>query len=56
MGFKIRSSWNIDLPISITIGVKYFPNSANKDNMALKYRQYKFEFKSDKIIRIIEEK
>lgn len=56
MGFKIRSSWNIDLPVSITIGVKYYPDSANKDNMKLKYRQYKFEFKNDKIIRITEEK
>ncbi|TXD84635.1 hypothetical protein ESY86_05390 [Subsaximicrobium wynnwilliamsii] len=56
IGFKIRSSWNINLPFSITIGVKYFPDSTNKDNITLKYRQYIFEFKDDKIIRITEEK
>jgi hypothetical protein len=56
MGFKIRSSWNIDLPFSITIGVKYFPDEAKKDNMTLQYRQFIFEFKGEKIIRITEKK
>ncbi|WPY98360.1 hypothetical protein [Christiangramia sp. OXR-203] len=56
MGFKIRTSWNIDLPFSITIGVKYFPDEAKKDNMTLQYRQYIFEFKNEKIMRITEEK
>ena len=56
MEFKIRSSWNINLPASITIGIKYFPDSNKKDNMTLKFRQYMFEFKEEKIIRITEEK
>ena len=56
MEFKIRSSWNINLPVSITIGVKYFPDSNKKDNRALKYRQYMFEFKNERIIRITEER
>ncbi|TDQ25747.1 hypothetical protein [Tenacibaculum caenipelagi] len=54
--FKIRSSWTINLPSSITIGVKYFPDLNKKDNMTLIYRQYSFEFKDEKIIRITEEK
>lgn len=54
--FKIRSSWTINLPSSITIGVKYFPDLNKKDNMTLIYRQYSFEFRDGKIIRIIEEK
>ncbi|UTW65741.1 hypothetical protein KFE94_13925 [bacterium SCSIO 12643] len=56
MEFKIRSSWNINLPFNITIGVKYFLDPNKKDNMTLKYRQYMFEFKNEKIIRITEEK
>lgn len=54
--FKIRSSWTINLPSSITIGIKYFPDLTKKDNRTLVYRQYSFEFKDGKIIRIIEEK
>jgi len=56
MNFKIRSSWNINLPNSITIGVKYFPDLAEQNNMNLKYREYIFEFREDKIIRVTEEK
>ena len=54
--FKIRSSWTINLPSSITIGIKYYPNLNKKDNVTLIYRQYSFEFKDGKIIRITEEK
>lgn len=54
--FKIRSSWTINLPSSIIIGIKYFPDLNKKDNMTLIYRQYSSEFKDRKIIRIIEEK
>lgn len=54
--FKIRSSWTINLPSSIAIGIKYFPDLNRKDNMTLIYRQYSFEFKDEKIIRITEER
>lgn len=54
--FKIRSSWTINLPSNITIGIKYFPDLNKKDNMTLIYRQYSFEFKDGKILRITEEK
>jgi hypothetical protein len=54
--FKIRSSWTINLPSNITIGIKYFPDLNKKDNMTLIYREYSFEFKDGKIIRITEEK
>jgi len=54
--FKIRSSWDINLPIRISIGVKYSPYSNNNEVMTLKYRQFIFEFKDKKIERIIEEK
>lgn len=54
--FKIRTSWNINLPFSIKIGVKYLPDIENTDKMTLKYRDYTFEFEDDKIKSVIEEK
>lgn len=56
MNFKIRSSWHINLPHYITIGVKFFPDINDKNKMTLEYRKYEFEFKNEKIIRITEEK
>lgn len=54
--FKIRSSWNIKLPI-IEIGVKYYPTLTNNDgNSIQQYRQITFELKNDKIVGIIENK
>lgn len=52
--FKIRSSWNIRLPI-IEIGVKYYPTAVHNDNSRIqKYRQISFELCNNKIIRIKE--
>lgn len=52
--FKIRSSWNIKLPI-IEIGVKYYPTLMDTDNNRFQeYRQITFELKNDKIVGIIE--
>lgn len=54
--FKIRSSWNIKLPV-ITIGVKYYPISTdNGNNNVQQYRQITFELKNNKIFRITEDK
>ncbi|TSJ44818.1 hypothetical protein [Fluviicola chungangensis] len=54
--FKIRSSWNIQLPI-IEIGLKYYSSSTENDlNKILEYRRITFVIKNDKIIRIIENK
>ena len=48
--FKIRSSWNINLP-NVTIGVKYFPKSSNpEDRPFQKYGQIQFVLENDKII------
>lgn len=55
--FKIRSSWNINLP-SITIGVKFHPITTDyeeKSRSTLKYKQIRFEINNNKIISIIEE-
>ena len=52
--FKIRSSWNIKLPY-VTIGIKYFPSSVDKSNQFnLKYKEFEFVLKDNKIIQIIE--
>ncbi|MCL9804614.1 hypothetical protein NAT51_03715 [Flavobacterium amniphilum] len=52
--FKIRSSWDIRLPI-IEIGVKYYPTSADNDNShVLQYRRISFELSNNKIISIKE--
>lgn len=53
---KIRSTWYFNLPI-VTIGIKFFPKSAEDKKMNLQeYRQIKFELKDKKIISITEEK
>lgn len=54
--FTIRSSWDIRLPY-ITIGVKYFPQSDDKEKqnqMFMKYKQISFTLKNDSIINIVE--
>jgi len=56
MDFKIRSSWDFNLPKNITIGVKYFSDSKNNNKMTLKYIRFIFELQNDKISYITEEK
>lgn len=56
MEFIIRSSWDLNLPKRVTIGVKYFPDLKNNDKMTLKQREIMFEFQDNKISRITEEK
>lgn len=54
--FTIRSSWDIRLPY-ITIGVKYFPKSDDKEKqnqMFMKYKQISFTLNNNNIINIIE--
>ncbi len=54
--FTIRSSWDIRLPY-ITIGVKYFPHTDNKEKqaqMVMKYKRISFTLKDNKIIDIEE--
>ena len=54
--FKIRSQWNFS-PYSITIGVKFYPAlTDNPANNFLKYKQFCFVLKNNKIESIIEEK
>jgi len=53
--FKIRSSWNFNLP-NVTIGVKYFPPSVDKGNkFNLKYEQMTITLNNNKITSIIYE-
>lgn len=50
--FKIRSSWNFNLP-NVTIGVKYFPKSSNSEDRPFqKYEQIQFVIENDKIIKV----
>lgn len=54
--FTIRSSWDIRLPY-ITIEVKYFPQSDDKEKqnqMFMKYKQISFTLNNNNIINIIE--
>jgi hypothetical protein len=54
--FKIRSSWNIQLPI-VEIGVKYYPDSIDDEkNRILQYSRITFVFSNDRIVRITENK
>lgn len=54
--FKIRSQWNFN-SFGITIGVKFFPTLTDSGtNTFLKYKQFSFVLKVDKIESIIEEK
>lgn len=53
----IRSSWDFNLP-NVTIGVKYFPVSTNREkeiSNTQQYRRIRFVFKENKIISIMEE-
>ena len=53
--FKIRSSWDINLP-SIRIGVKFLSLVPDHSNSSLKYLQFSFIINnSNKIINIIED-
>lgn len=53
--FKIRSSWNFNLP-NVTIGVKYFPSSVDKGSkFNLKYEQMTIILDNNKIVGIIYE-
>lgn len=53
--FKIRSSWNFNLP-NVTIGIKYFPPSVDKGNkFNLKYEQMTITLNNNKITSIIYE-
>ena len=53
--FKIRSSWNFNLP-NVTIGIKYFPNSVDKGSkFNLKYEQMMITLDNNKIASIIYE-
>lgn len=53
--FKIRSSWNFNLP-NVTIGVKYYPISTDQGEKNIsKYEQIKFELADNKIVNIIYE-
>jgi hypothetical protein len=51
--FKIRSSWNFNLPV-VNVGVKYYhiSNDQGKKNIS-KYEQIKFELADNKIVNII---
>lgn len=54
--FTIRSSWDIRLPY-ITIGVKYFPQSDDKEKqnqMFMKYKQISFTLNNNNITNITE--
>ncbi|WP_158963713.1 hypothetical protein [Myroides fluvii] len=51
--FKIRSSWDMNLP-SVSIGIKYYPKSDNMEIQSKqKYEQITFNFENNKIISII---
>lgn len=53
--FKIRSSWNFNLP-KVIIGVKYFPKSSNPEKQPFqKYGQMEFVLEKNKIVKIIYE-
>ncbi len=53
--FKIRSSWDFNLP-KVIIGLKYFPKSSNTEERPFqKYGQIEFVLEKNKIIRIIDE-
>lgn len=52
---KIRSSWDFNMPC-VTIGIKYFPVSANNDSESIQqYSRIRFIFKKNKIVSITEE-
>jgi len=53
--FKIRSSWDFNLP-SVTIGIKYFPTSDDpKIKLTQKYEQIKFRLENNKIVSVLHE-
>lgn len=53
--FKIRSSWDFNLPV-VTVGVKYYPVASEQGiNHMQKYGQIKFTLEDNTIISIIDE-